>query len=489
MYKIIEPGGWDKLESQGLVHILPFRQSGGISENDRRSFFRKTAASERFLHDLDRFKLADGDIPVHVNAIGASELYGPNRKGDAFSEQVCRDRHGTFVSEGRNYVHHRNRDPKNSFGKIAASCYNDAMHRIELLVVSNGNESAARRNGGRVVPSEFLSQLEKNAAVPVSMGCTIDHDVCSICGNHARTRAEYCDETNCCDTKTGEYFPGCRNGLMKIASDGRMQFVYNIKPTFFDLSYVGVPADRTGYGFRADYLPHSFGKAASLDTARTAEQYLGLPASGDGPLPYRREMTLMLGKLAAFEERVRHSAGDRVQVYGLRAAGQDPGLGLKLAAMPSATRTAALGLLAREGVLLSPENFALAFSLGKTAGDDIRAASGSIYSETLGRYGRCRPETPARVLAALDPNGYQKLAEMRLPLSLLRASRITPDRVTESVTAGTIRFKDFLRKNAAAGAMFRDLAESYALCNAASLCRFPLDLQGFGVKLAVWHTV
>jgi hypothetical protein len=256
-YKEIDAGSWAGLDNYGTFHFLPYRKQGGMTMRDRRSFFCKTAASERFLDEIDNIKLGSGDIPVHVVAIGATEFFSSNRKGDAFNERTCKQAHHTFVTHGRNYSHHRNSDPRNSFGKIAASCYNDSMHRIELLVVSNGNEEAARRNGGKVLPDEFLSRIEKYASVPVSMGCDIRADVCAFCCNNARRREEYCTSETCRDPKTGEHFFGCREGLGKVTSDGRVQYVENVDPVFFDLSYVTIPADRSAYACRADYLSKS----------------------------------------------------------------------------------------------------------------------------------------------------------------------------------------------------------------------------------------
>ena len=486
-FKTIEPGSWDKLLSQGIANILPFRKSGSISESDRRVFFQKTAASERFLYELDSLKLADGDLPVHVNAIGASEYYGPNRKGDAFSEQTCRDRHATFVADGRNYVHHRNRDPHYSFGKIASSCYNDKMHRIELLVVSNGSEAAAKRNGGLVLPDEFLTQLEKNAAVPVSMGCTILHDVCRVCGNKARTRSEYCDETSCRDPKTGEFFPGCQNGLMKIASDGRLQYVDNIEPRFFDLSYVGVPADRTGYGFRADYLNAPPDKTASWPK-ESPESLLGLPPRTVWPGRYRAEMKEMLTKLAATEKQYRADVWDRSLAFGLYAVPQRPELGVKLAAMLPCTKPAALALLARNGIILSPENFSEAFALGKSAALGIRRCSKSLFSDLLDRTEQTVPCDNLSILASFDDDSYRKLAEVRLPMSLIVPHILTREKLASSVMSGTLKYAGPVQTiSVTLSPRSRKLAEAYALYQASALCRFPEMQKEFGLKLAVWQ--
>jgi hypothetical protein len=488
MYKTIEPDGWVQLASQGIVNILPFRKSGGISEGDRRTFFRKTAASEKFLYEMDRIKLADGDIPVHINAIGASEYFGCNRKGDAFSEKTCKDWHHTFVTEGKNYIHHWNRDPNYNFGKIASSCYNDDMHRIELLVISNGNEKAAKRNGGHVLPDEFLSKLEKNAEVAVSMGCSISYDVCSICGNRARTRADYCDENTCRHPKTGEYYPGCKKGLMKIAHDGSIQHVDNVNPHYFDLSYVGLPADRTGYGFRATYLENT--KTASVQD-KVSEDYLGVGRASGFTAVYQLEMDRMLKKLAAFEQQndgLKDAAGNELMAYGVYAlSADDLELGQKLASLSLPMRFDRLRHLAQNGVLLSPEGFAAAFLLHKTAAAEIRGNSRNIYLETAKRYAHFDQDIPASVLAAMEKQEYVKTAGYVLPDTLVRSAVVSEDRIRNSVTKGTLLWS-LRSKTASAGVQFREIAEAYALYKTAALCCFPVEKQDFGVRLAVWQT-
>ena len=491
MFKIIDTGSWSQLESQGIAHLLPFRKSGGISLSDGRNFFRKTAASERFLHEIATIKLGDGDIPVHVNAIGASEWYGPNRKGDAFREQTCRDWHHTFVTEGRNYEHHKNRDPEISYGKIASSCYNESMKRIELLVISNGTKSAAGRNGGLVLPDEFLTGLEKNAALPVSMGCTIRYDVCSICGNQARTRSEYCTATTCRDPKTGEYFPGCQYGLMKIASDGRQVYVDNVEPHFFDLSYVGVPADRTAYGVRADYLPHRFGKSASFLQTETPESRLGMTAYPGWNTRYKMEMSGILEKLATYEKRCLTSPDESRMAYGLLALGQDPVLGHKLAGMLPSARLSGVRQLAESGILLSPENFAIAFGFEKTAAQAIRSGTGTLYTETCKRYGTEHRDTASNILAAFDGPWHTKLASLRFPVSLLKDSVLSESSVAAAVPRGILMSGSLTVKRASQPipSEQRELVDLFALLQAASLCRFPEPMREFGVKTAVWHSI
>lgn len=59
---------------------------------------------------------------------------------------------------------------------------------------------------------------------------------CSICGNVSKSRPEYCDHLK---TQLKQFLP-----------DGRKVFSYNYFPRFFDISKVGVPADRSAWMLR-----------------------------------------------------------------------------------------------------------------------------------------------------------------------------------------------------------------------------------------------
>lgn len=56
---------------------------------------------------------------------------------------------------------------------------------------------------------------------------------CSICGNHAHKRAEYCGHM--------------RNHKLELTKEGHQVFVYNDQPHFHDISCVRVPADRIAF--------------------------------------------------------------------------------------------------------------------------------------------------------------------------------------------------------------------------------------------------
>lgn len=79
---------------------------------------------------------------------------------------------------------------------------------------------------------------------------------CVICNNWSPTRDSYCTST-----KEGGMCPlfGCKNGMLKVAEDGRLQHVDNPKNTFYDISMVQLGADPCANGF---LLP--IGKFASF---------------------------------------------------------------------------------------------------------------------------------------------------------------------------------------------------------------------------------
>ncbi len=107
------------------------------------------------------------------------------------------------------------------------------MGRVELLVQANHDKCA-----------DWLGDIEKGARVDFSMGFDCKYDVCSKCGNEAKTRKDYCQ---CMKKSAG-----------KILPDGRKVYVDNPEGVFNDISKVGTGADRIAQQLR---------KVAGLDGA------------------------------------------------------------------------------------------------------------------------------------------------------------------------------------------------------------------------------
>ena len=238
MIKVVQPHAQDFSEP---VAALIKMSNRGIVGADKQEFVKRAGAE--FVDKVASIKFAKDEIPVHLIAIGATEDYGPNRNGDGFTRETCKNYHQTFEKFARFYRDHANKNPAKSFGVVKASYYNEPMKRIELICGLNGSQEVAEKNGGLLADRE-LEKLAAGKDIPVSMACKIPFDKCSSCGNSARTRAEYCDSVeNGGHCKAG----GLRHNIGRVLEDGHVLHADNPNPSFFDISHVFRPADRIAY--------------------------------------------------------------------------------------------------------------------------------------------------------------------------------------------------------------------------------------------------
>ena len=196
-----------------------------------------------FIKDLMK---KDNHTYALVNALSAGEFYGANKNGDYFPQDALRDYHKTFEAMGHVYKHHINKDPQKSMGKVVFSNYNPKMKRVELILELDNSKSG-----------DILEKLESGKLPAVSMGCKVPYDVCSICNNKAKTRAQYCDHL--------------LKEMNQTYSDGRKVFAINTMPKFFDLSVVTIPADRTA-GFINKVAEHTPDNTNFKDTVNLGER-------------------------------------------------------------------------------------------------------------------------------------------------------------------------------------------------------------------------
>ena len=265
MIKVIQSGSQDFSEPAAAVIKISNR---GIIGHDKQAFVKRAGAE--FAEKVQHIKFAKDEVPVHLIAIGATEDYGPNRNGDGFSRHTCENHHRTFEKFARFYRDHANKNPAKSFGLVKASYYNEPMKRIELVCALNGSKEAADRNGGLIADKE-LDKLSEGTDIPVSMACKIAFDICSSCGNKARTRAEYCDSLdNGGHCKAG----GLKHNIGRVMEDGHILHADNPNPSFFDISHVFRPADRIAY---VSGQLQKAASAACLSGVELAEQ-LGVTA-------------------------------------------------------------------------------------------------------------------------------------------------------------------------------------------------------------------
>ena len=171
---------------------------------------------------LNTFKPDSGFVYLHVIAMGAGEYYGCNINGDYFPERDLINRHNTFVTNAKVFKEHDNKPYSPDYGHVAFSWYNPKMHRVELILAVD-----------KVKGKEFIERQARGEQLEVSMGCKVAYDVCSICGNKAKRRDEYCAHI--------------RHDKKKIYPDGKQPYMINYNPTFFDISIVKRRADSIAY--------------------------------------------------------------------------------------------------------------------------------------------------------------------------------------------------------------------------------------------------
>lgn len=202
----------------------------------------KEACASPALEYIKSIKPTPGRTVVLVIGLGSYEFYGLNRNADGFNEvpykpgrsngpgrdswvmePECIQHHFHSYEQGHVFRHHVNRDPARAVGNVLKAFWNPFMHRVEVLEDIDNAKAP-----------DLVEQIADNEFPAKSMGCRIQFDVCTECGNMAPTRKHYCDhlkfQLNWLDPKTG-----VRYGAL------------NPSPRFFDSSWVTRPADRTGY--------------------------------------------------------------------------------------------------------------------------------------------------------------------------------------------------------------------------------------------------
>lgn len=250
----------------------------------------KSAASQLIDKNLlEEYRPTDKNkVLIHLIGMGNSDQYGFNRNGDWFSGDVLEKRAHTFVTHGKMYREHRNKDPKGAIGEIKYAAYDPkGMQRVEILVHMDKDKA-----------EEEYEMAKQGSALNFSMSCRVPNDRCSCCGNEAKTIANYCD---CLKNHMGQYM----SGFDKYA------FAYNDEPTFFDISRVKNPADRI-----ARHLEYMFSdkdgveKAAShMCKAASADSDICVPGAVAAMLEgvnlnnnINLDEQLVLSKLASAEE-------------------------------------------------------------------------------------------------------------------------------------------------------------------------------------------
>lgn len=173
-----------------------------------------------------------GKTVVLVIGLGDHETYGANRNGDGFPSKPVKGKiepdevltkHYQSYDKAHVFEHHVNSDPSKAIGKVKKAFWNPVMRRVELV-----------QDFDNAKAPHLLEKIASGEYPAASMGCRIKYDVCTNCGNKAKTRVDYCDHLKFAMSRIDP-----NTGIQNAA--------LNPSPDFFDSSFVLRPADRTGY--------------------------------------------------------------------------------------------------------------------------------------------------------------------------------------------------------------------------------------------------
>jgi hypothetical protein len=207
------------------------------------------------------------------------------------------------------------------------------------------------------------------------MACKVALDCCSGCGNKARNRSEYCDESNC-------KYGGLKHNMSKVAADGHMLHADNPDPSFFDISNVYRPADRIAY-----VLGHA--KAASgkvLGGAELAEMW-GLYSPLDallGSMEPAVAATIKLAHvLADIEVRIARQPESIRDDVSRALVRQAPMEGVEIFAKLASFRDQALAALTERKTPLPVREFLLLHAQDASKAEKVAQLLPGIYSRLV----------------------------------------------------------------------------------------------------------
>ena len=261
----------------------------------------KTAMLKRgsaFEDVIDKLEKKANRTYLHVITTGAYETYGPNLNGDGWNGDsfelkfphpenlaktamvldggLSKYHDSTYMKDGAVYQEHQTKtagvDPS---GEIVAAKYDKMMKRGELIIAVDTEKWASR-----------LQKKAKGENIYLSIGASVPHDICVICGRQAKTASQHCD-----------HFKHHRN---EVYDCGMRACVMNDAPDFYDISGVNTPADKIAFVLKEVGSVDSLKKHASLQDTLVAARL----ATPTRPPMVLTKAAQILHKLSRMEKQI-----------------------------------------------------------------------------------------------------------------------------------------------------------------------------------------
>jgi len=217
----------EKMLRGNLNVIDTYSASGNVNSALVKQASKVTAATLIDEVRAAQKKVGSDEIVALCFAVFPYEVFGENDNGDSVFEkpfvpfvnnmQTLPQATTTYMDNGAVYKFHNSGSKDKSIGNIHYANYNEEQHRVELII------SVSKKKG-----PDVYRRLKKREPILVSMGCGVEYDVCSVCGNKATTPDEHCDHI--------------KYQLLEFV-DGIPVHMINAGMVYFDISYVIVNGD------------------------------------------------------------------------------------------------------------------------------------------------------------------------------------------------------------------------------------------------------
>jgi len=334
-----------------------------------------------------------GKTQMLIDALGCSEFWGNNVNGDRFPSAALAHvgpDYGarTFEVYAFPFKHHVNKDPARAYGdKVTIARFYAPTGRVQLIVSFDNTKAA-----------DIVQNVENGVYPDVSMGCRVPFDVCTVCGNKAKTRADYC--------------PHLRYQMNKILPDGRIVGAVNTMPKFFDISVVLIGAEKASHILKK---VASVSRPYEVSSALAAELHYGkLAAAAKAAADKEADIDKQVPSNLPASDRVHPSEALAELEDGMtEAKSHEPTLPRTvLDQMAQSPLQEIFSTLAVLGIPLKPHEFQriLLVKMGKVAAANQLWADGAVFDE----YARTSPP-PAGTFVFSHAAVSEKLAFELLP--------------------------------------------------------------------------
>jgi hypothetical protein len=182
--------------------------------------YRNIKISEVKDNPIEEVKSIGKYAEIVFPIVYALEYWGPNNNGDAFPYEELLKTYTTFLN-GAVYLQHNIDD---RIGDVINVYMDKQMKRVLVKVRVYLDK----------LPEEVLDKILQKRSIGSSMGCAAAYDVCSVCGHISYNWLDKCKHI--------------KSELLSINKEtGKLVYMINYSPSFFDVSIVALPGDLRAY--------------------------------------------------------------------------------------------------------------------------------------------------------------------------------------------------------------------------------------------------